>query len=119
MMNALEYFKAILEANVTPVDVKHLLKERPEEICLVDVRNGPAELLKEKIPGALVIGQAELARRLGELPKDKEIIVYCWETWCRLAAKAAVVLLEHGFRAKEMYGGIAAWKTLRFPTEPL
>jgi len=118
-MDALEYFKGIMEANVSPVDVMGMLKERPSEVCVVDVRNGPPELLKRKVKGAIVIPQAEIGKRLGELPKEKEIIVYCWETWCRLAVKAAIVLLENGYRAKEMYGGIAAWNTLKLPTEPV
>jgi rhodanese-related sulfurtransferase len=36
-----------------------------------------------------------------------------------LATSSALVLLEHGYRVKELYGGIAAWKTLRMPEEEL
>ncbi|MFZ4453612.1 hypothetical protein [Salibacterium aidingense] len=47
------------------------------------------------------------------------IVLYCWDTWCTLASKAADLLLENGFDAKELYGGLAAWKTLDFPTSGL
>jgi hypothetical protein len=33
------------------------LKTRPETVCAVDVRNGPADLLKDRLPGALQIPQ--------------------------------------------------------------
>jgi rhodanese-related sulfurtransferase len=63
--------------------------------------------------------QPDVANRHGELPKDKLIVLYCWDTWCSLATSAALVLLEHGHRVKELYGGIAAWETLRMPEEEL
>ncbi|WP_326236053.1 rhodanese-like domain-containing protein [Bacillus inaquosorum] len=47
--------------------------------------------------------------------KDKEIIVYCWDVWCNTAAKVAKFLLEHGYKVKELTGGIAAWKEMNFP----
>jgi rhodanese-related sulfurtransferase len=55
---------------------------------------------------------------MAELPRDRLLVLYCWETTCSLAVKAAVPLLEAGFTVKEMYGGIAAWETMGFPTEP-
>ena len=58
-----------------------------------------------------------MAERFGELPKDKLIVLYCWDTWCSLATTAAVVLLEQGYRVKELYGGVAAWQTLHLPRE--
>jgi len=57
--------------------------------------------------------------RWAELPKDKLIVLYCWDTWCSLATSAALVLLEHGYRLKELYCGIAAWQTFRMPVEEL
>jgi len=84
----------------------------------VDVRNGPADVLAERIPGAWQMPQSTILLRQGRLPKDRTLILYCWDTWCSLAAEVAVPLLERGFDVREMYGGIKAWKTLKFPTEP-
>ncbi len=118
-MSAIDYFKLRLEATVSPMDTINALNNRPEEVLVIDVRNGPPSLLKQKIKGAILIPQTEIAHRINELPKDKEIIIYCWDTWCSLAVKSAIPLLEAGLRAKEMYGGISAWNTLNLPTEPL
>jgi rhodanese-related sulfurtransferase len=118
-MNRLEYFKARLEATITPVEVLKMLKTHPESICVVDVRNGPAKLIGDRIPGALQIPQNVILLHTGCLLKDRTLVLYCWDTWCSLAAEAAVPLLERGFDVREMYGGMRAWKTLKFPTEPV
>jgi len=99
------------------MDVKNALAERPEQVMIIDVRNAPPEILKDKIQRAVEIPESQISSRLTEIPKDKEIILYCCETWCSLGVKAAIVLLENGFRAKELYSGIAAWKGLNLPTE--
>jgi len=117
-MTRLEYFKARLDATISPVEVHKLLRTHPESACVVDVRNGPADVLAERIPGAWQMPQSTILLRQGRLPKDRTLILYCWDTWCSLAAEVAVPLLERGFHVREMYGGIKAWKTLKFPTEP-
>ncbi|MGY4690960.1 rhodanese-like domain-containing protein [Salibacterium sp. K-3] len=118
-MNRLDYFKARLEANMSPMEYRNVKKEHPGNYVLVDVRVGPAAVRKEIVEGAVVIPLNELQDRMPELPRDKTIVVYCWDTWCTLASKAAVLLLENGFDAKELYGGLAAWKTLDFRTSGL
>jgi rhodanese-related sulfurtransferase len=118
-MTRLEYFKARLDATMTPVDLLRRIKGAPSSIGVVDVRNGPPQILVDRIPGALQIPQSTILARIERLPRDRTLVLYCWDTWCGLAAEAAVPLLERGFDVKEMYGGINAWKTLKFPTEPV
>jgi rhodanese-related sulfurtransferase len=79
--------------------------------------NGPASLLVDRIAGALQIPQSEILSQLGKFPKDRTLVLYCWDTWCDFAIRAAVPLLERGYDVKKMFGGIKAWKTLQFPTE--
>lgn len=117
-MNRLDFFKARLEANMSPMEYVRSVKENPHQYLLLDVRVGPPDIKKDKIEGAVEIPLDQLEERLAELPKDKEIIAYCWDTWCTLAAKAAIILLENGYGAKEMHGGIAAWKTLGLSVSP-
>jgi len=59
----------------------------------------------------------QMQDKLGELPKSKTIVVYCWDTWCNMAAKAAIILLENDYDVLELSGGIASWKSMTFPTE--
>lgn len=116
-MSKLDYFKARIEATISPMEFMQATKADPDKMILVDVRNAPPEKMGKKIAGALHIPQAALANRLTELPKDKIIVVYCWDTWCNLASHSAVTLLENGYDVLELIGGIAAWNTMNFPTE--
>ncbi|MGP7818794.1 rhodanese-like domain-containing protein [Niallia sp. 01092] len=114
-MNALDYFHTRLEATISPMDYVKSVKKSPEKYFLIDVRNGPVELRNITIKGANVIPEQELHHRLNEIPKEKEIIVYCWDVWCNTAAKVATFLLEKGYKVKELTGGIAAWQKMNFP----
>jgi NADPH-dependent 2,4-dienoyl-CoA reductase/sulfur reductase-like enzyme/rhodanese-related sulfurtransferase len=70
---------------------------------LLDVRN-VAELAVEQVPGALNIPLPELRARLGELPRDREILVICRSG--QRAYYATRVLLQKGFRARNVAGGM-------------
>jgi rhodanese-related sulfurtransferase len=111
-------FAAKAAAYVSPMTIKDWWDEGRSDFVLVDVRKRHPQPAK-KVIGALWLPQPEIRERLGELPKDKLIVLYCWDTWCSLATSAALVLLEHGYQVKELYGGIAAWETLRMPEEAL
>jgi rhodanese-related sulfurtransferase len=72
---------------------------------LLDVRN-PAELEVESVPGAFHIPLPQLRSRLGELPRDREILVIC-----RSAVRgyyATRILLQNGFTARNISGGMLA-----------
>jgi len=75
------------------------------ESFLLDVRN-PPELEVESIPGALNIPLPQLRARLAELPKDKEIAIICRSA--QRAYYATRILLQNGFRAKNITGGMLA-----------
>lgn len=114
-MNALDYFNARLQATISPMDYMKATQLDAEKYFLLDVRNGPLNVRSVAIKDTNVIPEQELANRLNEIPKDKEIIVYCWDVWCNTAAKAAKFLLERGYQVKELSGGIAAWQEMNFP----
>ena len=109
----LEYFKAKLDATISPVGLEAMQREAPTSFLLIDVRIGP---VPTRIPWALIIPETDIQKRMVDLPKDKLLVLYCWETWCSLATKAAIPLLEAGYQVKELFGGIAAWETMGFPT---
>jgi rhodanese-related sulfurtransferase len=61
------------------------------------------------------IPEREIACRVDALPKHRLIILYCWDTWCGLVTAAAVLLIDRGYRVKELHGGSRGWKTLQLP----
>jgi len=118
-MNALDYFKAPLEPTISPMDFLKSRQMDPEKYFLIAVRNGLVHVSSLTIKDANFIPALELQGRLSEIPKDKEIIVYCWDVWCTTAAKVAKVLLEKDYKVKKFTGGIAAWQEMNFPVSEL
>ena len=72
---------------------------------LLDVRN-PSELVLESVPGAVNIPLPELRSRLAELPRDREIHIICRSA--QRAYYATRILLQNGFKAKNISGGMLA-----------
>jgi pyruvate/2-oxoglutarate dehydrogenase complex dihydrolipoamide dehydrogenase (E3) component/rhodanese-related sulfurtransferase len=70
---------------------------------LLDVRE-PVELAVESVPGAVNIPMGQLRSRLGELPRDREINVICRSA--QRAYYATRVLLQNGFKARNISGGM-------------
>ena len=70
---------------------------------LLDIRE-PVELAVESVPEAVNIPLGQLRARLGELPRDREIHVICRSG--QRAYYATRILLQHGFKAKIISGGM-------------
>jgi ArsR family transcriptional regulator len=105
-----------LAAEWGPHDLKRALEERRNQILVLDVRHRQG-FREGHIPGAKNIPLEELDSRLKELPRDAEIVTYCWNITCTLCTKAAAFLSSKGFRARELAGGIAQWQASGFATE--
>ena len=92
------------------VESKELLRRvRSGEVTILDVR--PVEEYRAgHIPGALSIPVDELKSRLGELPKNREIVAYCRGPYCVMALDAVQLLRKKGFAAHRMEQGVAEWR---------
>jgi adenylyltransferase/sulfurtransferase len=81
--------------------------DRKDDVFILDVRN-PEEYQICKLPGSKLIPLPELAGRLGELDKAREMIVHC-KSGMR-SQRAINYLRQHGFsKLKNLKGGILAW----------
>ena len=58
----------------------------------------------KSVPGALNIPLAKLRARLGELPRGQEIHILCRSG--QRSYFATRILLQHGFKAKNISGGV-------------
>lgn len=72
------------------------------EELLLDVRKDH-EVAKGAVPGAMHIPVDALRDRLGELPKDREIAVFCAAGYRSYVATR--MLVQRGFRARTVSGG--------------
>ncbi len=91
--------------NISPNQLNEKI-ESGKDFILLDVRT-PAEHAQQAIPGSHLIPLQELGHRMGDLPKDKEIVVYC-RVGNRSAA-ASSFLARHGYSVKNLEGGILLW----------
>ncbi len=73
----------------------------------LDVRPATA-VAAEAIPGTIRIPFGELRARLGELPRDREIWVHC--VVGQTSYHAARLLEQHGFKVRNISGGITSYK---------
>ena len=95
-----------LVSGITPMEVKARLDAK-EDFVLLDVRT-PAEYEQERLAGSTLIPLGALRSRLGELPKDKEIVAFCKVSL--RGYEAARILGGAGFsRVRVLDGGVAAW----------
>ena len=74
----------------------------PQQTILLDVRE-ESERMAFSVPGSVGIPLGQLRARLGELDKNKEIIVFC-AIGVR-AYNAARILMSHGFENVKVYPG--------------
>ncbi|WP_371377165.1 FAD-dependent oxidoreductase [Thalassotalea aquiviva] len=92
----------ILRGDIKPVHFDQVDNVTSKQLWL-DVRK-PIELERVgQIAGAINIEVDELRQRLNELPKDKEILVYC-QVGLR-GNVACRMLANHGFKVKNLVGG--------------
>jgi NADPH-dependent 2,4-dienoyl-CoA reductase/sulfur reductase-like enzyme/rhodanese-related sulfurtransferase len=96
-------FSGMVAADVLRGDmpVNHWDAARSE--FLLDVRE-PFELTVENVPGAVNIPLGQLRGRLDELPRDKEINVFCRSA--QRSYYATRILLQNGFKTKNVSGGM-------------
>ena len=100
--------------NVTEIGVDELALRRDGALVL-DVRE-PAEYANGHVPGAVSVPQAELASRLEDVPRDRELLIIC-EAGSR-SRKAAQWLTQRGYdRVASVAGGTSAWRAAGKPVE--
>lgn len=85
----------------------------PRAPLILDVRRA-AERDAGAMPGSINIAHTRLAARLGELPKDRPIVVHC-RSGAR-SAYATALLQRHGYDVTNLAGGYLAWEQLACET---
>lgn len=81
-------------------------RDRGEDLTLLDVRED-WELGVASVPNVVHIPMGAVADRMGELDRNKEIVVLCRSG--RRSLEVAKLLQQNGFRTVNLAGGILAW----------
>jgi membrane protein DedA with SNARE-associated domain/rhodanese-related sulfurtransferase len=93
------------------VDELRELIRRGESPIVIDVRS-PVAMLQDdrRVPGAIVATLAQLPATTLELPRDREVVLYCNCPNEVSALRGVRILAELGHhRARALHGGLDAW----------
>jgi len=107
-------------ARLEPQELKKQL-DAGEPVYIVDLRH-PLELLPDPftLPGAVLLSPDSLASRHVEIPRDRDIVLFCTCPSEATAAKTALTLHKLGIeRVRPLRGGYDEWKRLGYPLDPV
>lgn len=112
--------RQLVQSRLEPEELRSQL-DAGEEVYIVDLRH-PLEQLTDPytLPGALRFAPDELASRAHEIPRDRDIILYCTCPNEETAAHTALKLHRLGVeRVRPLRGGYEEWKRLGFPMDAI
>jgi membrane protein DedA with SNARE-associated domain/rhodanese-related sulfurtransferase len=112
------FLKKLVAARVEPQELKKRI-DAGEPVYIVDLRH-PLELLPDPftLPGAHHLSPEALAARSHEIPRDRDIVLYCTCPSEATAAKTAMALHKLGIeRVRPLRGGFDEWKRLGYPLD--
>ncbi|MAP24814.1 MAG: sulfurtransferase [Rickettsiales bacterium] len=96
---------------ITPTELLPGLKNG--SICLIDIRE-PWEIDICTIEPSLKIPLGQIADRVSEIAKEKNIVFYCHHGVRSLSA--VQIMLSHQIESKSLKGGIDLWAEVIDPT---
>lgn len=102
-------------APITPDAFLALPKSGEDAPFVLDVRT-PEEYVAGHVPGAVNIPHDQLATRLAEVPKDKDVVLYC-RSGRRAVMAGEVLASNHYTRLQHLEGDILAWQAQQRPVE--
>lgn len=120
LMRRRRFMRKLVESRLEPVDLKRQI-DAGEPVFIVDLRH-PLELLPDPytLPGALHLSPDALAKRVHEIPRDRDIVLYCTCPSEATAAKTAMTLHKLGIeRVRPLRGGYDEWKRLGYPMDAI
>jgi membrane protein DedA with SNARE-associated domain/rhodanese-related sulfurtransferase len=112
------FMKKLVASRLEPEELKRQL-DAGEPVFIVDLRH-PLELLPDPytLPGALHLSPEALTQRAQEIPRDRDIVLYCTCPSEATAAKMAMALHKAGVeRVRPLRGGFDEWKRLGYPMD--
>ena len=108
--------RKLFAARLEPEELKRQL-DAGEQVYIVDLRH-PLELVPDPftLPGAILFSPDSLAERHTEIPRDRDIVLFCACPSEATAAKTAMTLHKLGIeRVRPLRGGYDEWKRLGYP----
>ena len=107
-------------ARITPDELKRMMDAGHEPV-IVDLRQPlDRQANPYSVPGAMWMAVEDLERRHHEIPRDRDVILFCACPNEVTAARMALLLKKNGIkRVRPLAGGVEAWRARNFPVDEL
>jgi membrane protein DedA with SNARE-associated domain/rhodanese-related sulfurtransferase len=112
--------KDLAASRLEPEELKKQL-DAGEQVYIIDLRH-PLELVPDPftLPGAVHFSPDALTTRNLEIPRDREVVLYCTCPSEATSAKVALQLHNMGVeRVRPLRGGFDEWKRLGYPMDAI
>lgn len=110
------FLRKINTMRIGPDELKAMM-DRGESLYIVDLRH-PLDILPDPriLPGAVRLLPNELITRNAEIPRDRDIVLYCTCPSEATSAKVAMTMRRFGIeRVRPLRGGFDGWKDHGYP----
>jgi len=114
------FYESVRMARITVDELRSLMHGQPKPL-VIDLRGATERTADGRaIPGAQALDLAQVERRVGDFPRDRDIIFYCNCPNEASAAVAAKALHDLGYpRVRPLLGGLEAWVAAGYELEPV
>jgi membrane protein DedA with SNARE-associated domain/rhodanese-related sulfurtransferase len=110
------FLREIRMARVDPRELKGMI-DRGQPVYIVDLRH-PLDYLPDPrtLPGAVLLTPDKLVEHCPEIPRDRDVVLFCTCPSEATAAKMALEIRKLGvYRVRPLLGGFDEWKRLGYP----
>jgi len=110
------FLREIRMARLDPQELKTML-DREQPVYIVDLRH-PLDYLPDPrtLPGAVLLTPDALVQQSEEIPRDRDVVLFCTCPSEATAAKMALTIRKLGvYRVRPLRGGFDEWKRLGYP----
>jgi membrane protein DedA with SNARE-associated domain/rhodanese-related sulfurtransferase len=106
----MRFYRTLRMARISVVELYDLIQAGAAPV-IVDVRSPTGRALEPRwIPGAVHVPLQAVSEHIRELPRDRDIILYCTCPNEASAARVAQILVKNGFKkVRPLHGGLDAW----------
>ncbi len=110
------FLRKIGTLRIEPAELKAMM-DRGENLYIIDLRH-PLDILPDPriLPGAVCLPPNELIARNSEIPRDRDIVLYCTCPSEATSARVALTMRRFGIeRIRPLRGGFDGWKDQGYP----
>jgi membrane protein DedA with SNARE-associated domain/rhodanese-related sulfurtransferase len=114
------FIKEMRTARMEPDELKQML-DTNQQVFIVDLRH-PLDYLPDPrtLPGAVLLTPDKLVEHTDQIPRDRDVVLFCTCPSEATAAKMALTLRKIGvYRVRPLRGGFDEWKRLGYPLEEI